>query len=255
MMGTSHAVSGAAAWVAVTTAVPGFGWAPIDPVGVLAGAAVCAGAALLPDIDHPSSTIATGLPGGRVISGVASGISGGHRKGMHSLVAVLGVLIAAIALSYVTWTPEGWSDPLPIGPAAGAAVCIAVGTKCLRIAKGWLLSWLIGIASAIALTWWMPGQFSWFATCIGVGYLVHLLGDTLTTGGVPWLWPLMLKRPVVFRRTLLITKLWPRRGCFALPLLGDAGSWREWILTVALGVFAAWGLVLAVVQLLAPLVA
>ncbi|WP_156761036.1 metal-dependent hydrolase [Microbacterium karelineae] len=255
MMGTSHAVSGAAAWVAITTTTPGFGWERLDPLGVITGALVCAGAALLPDIDHPSSTVAAGLPGGRVISGAVSGLTGGHRKGMHSLVAVIGVVIGAVALSFATWTPPSWDAELPVGPAIGAAVCIAIGTKCLRIARGWFASWLVGVAAAGGIMWWFPDQFGWLATCVGVGFVVHLIGDTLTTGGVPWLWPLMLKRPVVFRRTLLITKLWPRRGSFALPLLGDAGSWREWILTLALGAFAAWGLVGAAVRLLAPLFA
>src|SRR5690606_37070562 len=254
MMGASHAVSGAAAWVAVTTTVPGFGWAPVDPIGVIAGAAVCAGAALLPDIDHPSSTVAAGLPGGRVIAGTVRGLTGGHRGGMHSVVALLGVVIAAIALSYPTWTPASWPVDLAIGPAIAAAVCIAVGTKCLRIARGWFASWLIGVVAAGGLMWFFPDEFGWLATCIGVGYLVHLLGDTLTTGGVPWLWPLMPQRPVTFRRTVLVSRLWPRRGSFALPLLGDAGSRREWILTTVLGLFALWGVVAQVVRIVASLI-
>ncbi|MBP2436332.1 metal-dependent hydrolase [Microbacterium amylolyticum] len=249
-MGYSHAVSGAAAWVAVTTTVPGFGLAPLDPLGVLTGAAVCAGAALLPDIDHPSSTVASALPGGRVISGVASGLTGGHRKGMHSLVATICILLAAVVLSLASWTPDGWDRPLAIGPAIGAAVCIAVGTKCLRIARSWVLSWIIGIAAAAGLMWWFPDEFAWLPACIGIGYVVHLIGDTLTTGGVPWLWPIMLKRPVVFRRTMLIKRLWPRRGSFALPLLGNAGSWREWLLTTLLTLYAIWGLAAAALALL-----
>lgn len=255
MMGFSHAVSGAAVWVAVTTTMPGVGIAPLDPLGVLTGAAVCAGAALLPDIDHPSSTVATALPGGRVVAGAVSGVTGGHRGGMHSVLAVIGAILAAVALSFLVWTPPGWEQQLAVGPAIAAAVCIAVGTKCLRIARGWFASWTIGALSAAALMWWFPDQFGWLPACIGLGFVVHLVGDTLTTGGVPWLWPVMPRRPVAFRRTLLITRLWPGRGRFALPVLGNAGSWREWILTVALGLFAATGIVAAAVRLLAQLVA
>ncbi|MTE23001.1 metal-dependent hydrolase [Microbacterium sp. ZXX196] len=251
-MGYGHAISGAAAWIAVTTTAPGLGWAPLDPVGVLAGAAVCAGAALLPDIDHPSSTIAAGLPGGRVLAGAVGTATGGHRAGMHSLVALMAATCAAIALSFLTWVPEALGVELAVGPAVGAAASIAIGTKCLRLARGWFAAWLVGIGAAGGLMWFFPDEFGWFAACVGVGYLAHLVGDTLTTGGVPWLWPLMLRRPVAFRRTLLISRLWPRRGSFALPLLGNAGSWREWLLTTGLAAYALWGAGAQVIALAAP---
>src|SRR5690625_6322995 len=63
-MGGHHAISGAAAWLALTgsASLGGYrlGGGVLDLAGpeVLAGAVVAAGAALLPDIDHPSATIA-----------------------------------------------------------------------------------------------------------------------------------------------------------------------------------------------------
>ena len=252
-MGTSHAISGAAAWGIITMIGPSMGWAPIDPIGVITGAAVCAGAALLPDMDHPSSTVAAGLPGGRIIAGTVGGLTGGHRKGMHSLVAVLGVMLAAIALSFITWTPEGWERQLALGPAIAAAVCIAVGTKCVHLAKSWGMSWLTGIASAAAMMWFFPDEFGWLPACIGVGYLAHLVGDTLTTGGVPWLWPIMIRRPHALRHLPIIPHLWPRRGSFALPLLGNAGSSREWLFSVVLAAFSLFILGRAGIDLLARL--
>lgn len=253
MMGTSHAISGAAAWGAITLIAPSMGWAPIDPIGVITGAAVCAGAALLPDADHPSSTVAAGLPGGRIIAGTIGGLTGGHRKGMHSLVAVLAVMLAAIALSFFAWTPTGWTTPLALGPGIAAAICIAVGTKCVRLVKSWFLSWIIGIASAAAMMWFFPDEFGWLPACIGVGYLAHLVGDTLTTGGVPWLWPIMARRPRALRKAPILRRLWPRKGCFALPLLGNAGSRREWVFSIALAVFALWPIGGAGIDLLTTL--
>ena len=61
MLGVSHATSGAALGLAVVGFAPRVapalfeGGAP-SPGSVLTFAAVCAGAALLPDLDHPSST-------------------------------------------------------------------------------------------------------------------------------------------------------------------------------------------------------
>ena len=62
MMGGHHAVSGAAAWLAITTPVTvgsvnlGLGTFQMDRWETLAGAIVCAGAALLPDADPVSYT-------------------------------------------------------------------------------------------------------------------------------------------------------------------------------------------------------
>lgn len=81
MMGSAHAISGAAVWVAVTaTTVPAFGLYELDPAGVTLGAAVAAGAALLPDADHHNATIAHSIPvAGKIAAGAAGAISGGHR--------------------------------------------------------------------------------------------------------------------------------------------------------------------------------
>lgn len=88
MMGAQHAACGAGAWVAVAAdydlplspiteplvasmpwlswlpdAVPlGFGLLDVGPAAVFMGAIICAGAALLPDIDHHNASIAHSLP-------------------------------------------------------------------------------------------------------------------------------------------------------------------------------------------------
>ena len=72
MMGPSHAACGAAAWVALTgtytvqladVSIPvGLGLMPVGNAGVITGSLICAGAALLPDLDHPGGTVARSLP-------------------------------------------------------------------------------------------------------------------------------------------------------------------------------------------------
>lgn len=71
-MGPSHAACGAAAWVALTgtytvdladVSFPvGLGLMPVGDPGVVTGALICAGAALLTDLDHPGGTVARSLP-------------------------------------------------------------------------------------------------------------------------------------------------------------------------------------------------
>ncbi len=143
MMGTSHAVTGAAAWVAITaTTLPALHLYPVTPVGVVLGAMVCAGAALLPDADHHDATIAHSVPVlGRVTAGTVERISGGHRHGMHSLLAVIGILAATIALSTLRWTPTGWDHPIQLGSAIAVMACVTFATRVLTLVRSWPAAW------------------------------------------------------------------------------------------------------------------
>src|SRR5262245_12822071 len=57
MMGPSHALSGAAVWLGGTWALDHFGVYHQSPIEVAVGTAVCAGAALLPDLDMSGKVI------------------------------------------------------------------------------------------------------------------------------------------------------------------------------------------------------
>jgi len=73
---------------------------------VLIGALVTAGAALLPDVDQPSSTIANS--GGmitRSVAAVAGTLSGGHRHGTHSILAIAAFTFGTVMAARV---------PLPV---------------------------------------------------------------------------------------------------------------------------------------------
>ena len=104
-MGINHATSGAAVWFAATATLPSLSTDlyPLAPMGVLAGALVCAGAALLPDADHHSGTIAHSVP----VVGAPRGphpsrtSSGGHRHGFHTLFAAAIVTVLAVLLGRV----------------------------------------------------------------------------------------------------------------------------------------------------------
>ena len=52
----------------------------------------------------------------------------------------------------------------------------------------WIILWL-------ALMWQLQGTI-WWTLCYGMlmGFLSHIVSDTFTIGGVPWLWPLSRKK-------------------------------------------------------------
>src|SRR5688572_2668586 len=65
MMGPSHALSGAAVWLAGSWALDFTGVYQQSPLEIAVGTAVCAGAALLPDLDM-SGKVTTGEGGATV---------------------------------------------------------------------------------------------------------------------------------------------------------------------------------------------
>ncbi|WP_425953907.1 metal-dependent hydrolase [Xylanimonas sp. McL0601] len=245
MMGGHHAASGAAAWVAVTATTPiAFGWYPVSDVGIITGALVCAGAALLPDADHHSGTIAHSLP--PVSQGVAraiAAVSGGHRGGTHSLLGVAVFTAIAWVAGMVTLSTEAFGDVL-IGPGIVAVLLIAFALKALKLTRdGRAWPWLASLTLAGLVAVSAPEEWYWMPFCVGLGCLVHLLGDLLTTNGIPLLWPIRFRSPRWVRRyrALPFDDVWRAGGNVSVPLLGDAGSWREWLVMTPVSVYAAVG--------------
>ena len=250
MMGPSHAACGAAAWVALTadyqlhlhgTVVPiGWGLVDVGDAGVLTGALVAAGAALLPDLDHPGGTVARSLP--PVSRWLARGVcrlAGGHRRGTHSLLG-LAVFTGLAALAQKAGVPVeglGWAWPLA---AVMSVLLIAFAVKALafvpdRVAK---LNWIVGIGLGVLVGLHPPAHEWWFAIAVGTGVLAHLAGDLLTTQGIHLLYPLRV--PLPLPRTL-----YKGRSFVALPLLGNAGSASELVLLAPITAFVLAGLGLA----------
>ncbi len=244
-MGFTHATSGTAAWLAATAALPalGAGILPLTPAGVLAGAMVAAGAGLLPDADHRSATIAHSVPVlGRIVTGAIGDASGGHRHGAHTLVATALVTGAAVGLG-------GWRMDLPVlgespvGPAIATVALITFAVKARDLVRHWRTAWALGLLAALLVLVCAADTALWFPLAVGVGYAAHLVGDALTVGGIPGLlWPLRLRPPAWWRRTIVLSDLWKPNGYIAVPVLGKAGSVREYVLAIALGLYCTYGL-------------
>lgn len=244
MMGTTHATSGAAAWIAITGTIPAItlGAYPLDPVGVLAGAAVCAGAALLPDADHHSATIAHSVPVlGRVVTGTVGVLSGGHRQGAHSGIAVAVVAAAAWALTLVTLATEELGT-IAVGAGVGTAMLTCFGLKARDFVRTWTAAWGLGAVLGLFIAVVAPEHVAWFPLAVTIGFVAHLVGDFLTTGGLPGLfWPWVPRPPEPLRPVPVLNRLWLPNGYVALPLLGDTGSIRETMLGAVLGLYCFVG--------------
>lgn len=92
MMAKSHLIVGATSWAVYHHYAHAATYMPLWQTGLLM--AVCAMAALLPDIDHPKSTVGQYIyPVSKLISMVF-----GHRGFTHSLLAVFGMIYLLVAI-------------------------------------------------------------------------------------------------------------------------------------------------------------
>ncbi len=196
VLGHSHATSGALAWsvaaatlplAVVTYPVMQDVDARLGPVDVLLGVFLTAGAALLPDADHPKGTLAHVLgPLSYFACKIIAKVSGGHRQGTHSLLFV-------VAAAYGTWAGMHW-----IGRAFTLALAfflLALAVRALHLyppgddIRSWGTVVVLAAAGTFVMDHWISDKPAWLPFCVGLGALAHLLGDCLTDRGCPLLWP------------------------------------------------------------------
>jgi membrane-bound metal-dependent hydrolase YbcI (DUF457 family) len=216
MLGPSHALSGAAVWAGGSLALAHFAGFHQTPLQLAVGTAMCAGGALMPDLDVS----------GRVTSN-QGGATVAHTFGVFSLFLAEVIEKVSLGVYDVTKTRE---DPhrdnghrtlthtLIFNVAAGAgvtALCAEFGkTAVIAVLfltfamalrglfqkwaqrAGWLIVTLVSAASTFFVYERLPGGRGYpvLGVAIGVGGIVHLLGDMLTRHGCPLLWPLPLGR-------------------------------------------------------------
>ncbi|WP_283526700.1 metal-dependent hydrolase [Arthrobacter antibioticus] len=263
MMGAHHAASGAALWLALTThfevrlsglsqllpAVPehlsiGMGILDPTPAGVVVGALVTAGAGLVPDADHRNATIAKSLPPlSNIVCRKIGTISGGHRHGTHSILG-LAFFISIAALAGM-WTIE-LANFGTIYPGAGllAVLLASFAAKALKIIPDTMrkFPWVLGIAVGVFVMMFAPQEPYWLPLTMALGVGIHIIGDMLTTGGCNLIWPLRIRPPSALRGVALVNIFWRPGGSFAVPILGNAGSIREWLVLVPVSGYVIWAI-------------
>lgn len=212
-MAHGHAVSGVTAYLAVLHLTD----ADSRPATVAVGAAVAAGAALVPDLDHPGSTLSrAGGAATQAVSMAVSGLAGGHRQLTHSIAAVIAAWAAAVWAAGRP-TVAAWACGTLIGVAVPLLTRSLPRRVRLPVAAG-------GIPAAVwvgrSITTGTVPLDGWFPLAIAVGVAAHLAGDWLTVGGVPLLAPLSRRR---FSAGLLRT-----------------GGLLEPLVTTALALAAVW---------------
>lgn len=182
-MGRTHAASGGLAFAAsAPLLLSGLG-VELSPIGLVVGVVAAAGAALLPDLDHPSSTVARALgPLSGAVARMVVAISGGHRQGTHSLVGVAFFTVLAV-LADQAGTPGRTVVAVLLLVFASAGLHLRMSRPPVLHLAACALVGIVLVAACPAVSGGvMPAA-------IAVGAATHLVGDALTREGIPVLWP------------------------------------------------------------------
>lgn len=205
-MGRTHSATGALAGLLVGRLI-GLDTLP----ELLPFAAVTAGYALVPDLDHPQATAT------RILGPVTEWLSrrvralsawayrstmgprdrpgaGPHRCATHTTVGAV-VLGALCAVTTLVGGPVMVAVWLGFGLALGAD----------RLGRVVLVAYAVGVSA------WLPGVLAthgsvvaaasaalsasagWLGVAVALGSLIHSIGDAMTRSGAPLLWPLLIR--------------------------------------------------------------
>jgi membrane-bound metal-dependent hydrolase YbcI (DUF457 family) len=217
MMGQTHATSAGLAFLAAAFPISHYVH-HLTPLTAAVGTIVAAGAGMLPDTDHHSGTIANTFgPLTKALCRFVATISGGHRWVTHSLFGT------AVFTGLASWaTHNFWATTATVWLCMGLAVRALWGPPRRNKPNG-RLDWrdVAGLTHALAaavVAWAIVASgfdASALPWAVAVGYLAHLLGDSLTEQGLP-------------------VVLWPIRWRFRIATINTGGRVEKWVVGSAL---------------------
>lgn len=233
MLGRTHALSGAVAGAAVALLVT-----RADAAHVAVAAGLTAGAAVLPDIDHPDATIAHSFGFiTRAFAWLVEKVSGGHRHGTHSLAGIAAFTAAA-------WAADRYRHLLAGKIALGLLLVLIVASGLRALKIGGHFADLLAIAGVAAMMW-LRYDLAAVPWAIGVGTASHIAGDMLTDEGCPLAWPLskdhfrLLPEPLAFttgtrpERWLVAPALFVALAWLLIDAAGRGPALLHWVSTFA----------------------
>jgi membrane-bound metal-dependent hydrolase YbcI (DUF457 family) len=216
VMGPTHAVSGAAAWLAASAiAETVFGFHQ-QPATIAVGTIACTGASLLPDLDCSGRVLKN--RGGATVArtfGVVSlfvaecvekfawGVysitrtkkdgkrKNGHRTFTHTW-------LFAVLLGFGVATLVGKYGKPAVIPVMFVLTGLTIRGLMNDWAKkqGWWVVTLLSLAAAFGFYQLLPGNASYqvLGASVAIGCIVHTFGDMITKMGCPVIFPVPIKK-------------------------------------------------------------
>lgn len=223
MMGPSHAMSGAAVWLAGSAIYSSVTHTPPSLPLLVMGTVIMAGGALAPDLDSYSSTVVKSFGiFGRMFYYLVNAVSvffynltktrydsdkeNGHRTLFHTLVLAILAGVGASLLTLSTGQVTVFDHTYTWGQFFGLIImglflnlALAGLFEPIRKARKKFGPYLMMLASVLftfgfaAVVPEANNTYAWLGIAVGGGWAVHLLGDLITKMGVPIAWPLKIR--------------------------------------------------------------
>lgn len=185
---------------------PHVGWLEpmATPISLLLASIIAGAFAIWPDIDHPGSTVSKKLGIiGAILSPLVRMVGFGHRGITHTwvFVALNGVGIYFLSQFFPT-VLTAFAGPQAGEQASRIMLAIFLAISALLITRLMLPgntgkghAGALVAAGLVALTAWSPdaNSFTWLPLAVAGGVLLHDVGDSLTTGGTKFFFPLPIK--------------------------------------------------------------
>jgi membrane-bound metal-dependent hydrolase YbcI (DUF457 family) len=222
MMARQHVASGYAGYMTVVSTLggtnplwqnaPHVAWleAAAQPISLILASVVAGAFAIWPDIDHPGSTVSKKLGIiGSILSPLVRIFAFGHRGVTHSWIFVA---LNGIGIFFLSQTLVGIFGDI----AARILVGVLLALSALLITRLMLPgnagkgnAGALVAAALVALVALHPDatDISWLPIAVAGGVFLHIVGDTITTGGTKFFLPFPVK--------------------IAVPLVGNTNSWIE----------------------------
>ena len=175
MMGYTHVTSGLVTGIATLPIAPVHHWST-----QVAWVITLGGASLLPDLDAPGSTAARMWgPPTRLLARAIGILARGHRQGTHDILLAPTVFGGVMFLAAL--------HPASLGVVL--ALMIGMSLRGLALAGVGGVGAVLNLAASTAGAWWLvthgAAELRLLPVVVAAGILVHVLGDWVTTGGIP----------------------------------------------------------------------
>ncbi len=191
MLGRNHATFGAVAALAVAPMISS------DPSTIAIAAGCSAGAAVVPDLDHPKASVSNVIPlAGPLIARLVAFLAGGHRNRTHTIEAGAATTAAA-------WLAA--SNRAAASTMIAVLICFAaalLGPHLRLVSVASLAEFFVAGAVGAAVYWIDSIPVDWLPKAVAVGFLTHLLTDALTIRGIR---PILIVPKMKLRLGLLRT--------------------------------------------------
>lgn len=175
MMGYTHVTCGLVTGIVTLPLAPVHHWST-----QVAWVVTLGGASLLPDLDAPSSTAARMWgPPTRLLARAIGIAARGHRQGTHDILLAPMVVGGTVFLAAL--------HPVALGVVL--ALMIGLSLRGLALAGVGRVGTVLNLTVSTAGAWWLvthgAAGLGVLPVVVAAGVVVHVLGDLVTTGGVP----------------------------------------------------------------------